>query len=169
VQAGAFYAKWLPSLTVGKGQRPGSYDEFGDLATHLRYVERHSRKLARTTFYAMGRWQAKLEKKQAFLGRIVDIGAELYAIASACVYANTIKTDAPQRGAEAYALADLFCKQARGRAEALFAELWSNNDDANYKAAQEVLAGRFKWIEDGIADPSGDGPMIAAQPEALTK
>jgi alkylation response protein AidB-like acyl-CoA dehydrogenase len=164
-QAGAFYAKWLPSLTVGKGQRPGSYDEFGDLAAHLRYAERHSRKLARTTFYAMGRWQAKLEKKQAFLGRIVDIGAELYAIAAACVYANTIKTDSPQRGAEAYALADLFCKQARGRAEALFAELWSNNDDANYKAAQEVLAGRYQWIEEGIADPSGDGPMIAAQPE----
>jgi Acyl-CoA dehydrogenase, C-terminal domain len=163
VSAGAFYAKWLPSLTVGKGQRPGSYDEFGDLATHLRYVERHSRKLARTTFYAMGRWQAKLEKKQAFLGRIVDIGAELFAIASACVYANTIKTDTPQRGAEAYALADLFCKQARTRAESLFAELWSNNDDANYTAAQEVVAGRYKWIEDGIADPSGDGPMLASQ------
>jgi alkylation response protein AidB-like acyl-CoA dehydrogenase len=165
VSAGAFYARWLPSLTVGKGQRPGSYDEFGDLATHLRYVERHSRKLARTTFYAMGRWQAKLEKKQAFLGRIVDIGAELFAISSACVYANTIKTDSPQRGVEAYALADLFCKQARTRAESLFAELWSNNDDANYTAAQEVVAGRYKWIEDGIADPSGEGPMIAAQPE----
>ena len=165
VSAGAFYAKWLPSLTVGKGQKPGSYDEFGDLATHLRYVERHSRKLARTTFYAMGRWQAKLEKKQAFLGRIVDIGAELFAIAAACVYANTIKTDSPQRGAEAYALADLFCKQARARSEALFAELWSNNDDANYKAAQEVVAGRYAWLEDGIADPSGDGPMIAAQPD----
>jgi alkylation response protein AidB-like acyl-CoA dehydrogenase len=167
VQAGAFYAKWLPSLTVGKGQKPGSYDEFGDLAAHLRYVERHSRKLARTTFYAMGRWQAKLEKKQAFLGRIVDIGAELYAIAAACVYANTIKTDTPQRGAEAVALADLFCKQARGRADRLFADLWSNNDDANYKAAQEVLAGRYQWIEEGIADPSGDGPMIAAQPEGV--
>jgi hypothetical protein len=166
-QAGAFYAKWLPSLTVGKGQKPGSYDEFGDLATHLRYVERHSRKLARTTFYAMGRWQAKLEKKQAFLGRIVDIGAELYAIASAVTYANTIKTQTPQRGVEAYALADLFCKQARGRADALFGELWSNNDDANYKAAQEVLAGRYKWIEEGLADPSGDGPMIAPQPEGV--
>jgi alkylation response protein AidB-like acyl-CoA dehydrogenase len=166
-QAGAFYAKWLPGLTVGKGQKPGSYDEFGDLATHLRYVERHSRKLARTTFYAMGRWQAKLEKKQAFLGRIVDIGAELYAIASAVTYANTIKTQTPQRGVEAFALADLFCKQARGRAEALFGELWSNNDDANYQAAQEVLAGRYQWIEEGIADPSGDGPMIAPQPEGV--
>src|SRR4051795_1344870 len=93
VGAGKFYAKWLPGLTVGEGLKPGSYDEFGSLSTHLRFVERHSRKLARTTFYAMGRWQAKLEKKQAFLGRIVDIGAELYAIASAVTYANTIKAE----------------------------------------------------------------------------
>src|ERR687896_2010663 len=166
-QAGAFYVKWLPQLAVGEGQRPGSFDEFGELATHLRFAERGSRKLARTTFYAMGRWQAKLEKKQAFLGRIVDIGAELFAIAAAAVYANTIKSEQPERGEEAYALADLFCRQARARVDRLFNELWSNNDDANYKAAQDVLAGRFAWIEEGIADPSGDGPMIAAQPEGV--
>jgi alkylation response protein AidB-like acyl-CoA dehydrogenase len=50
VSAGAFYAKWLPKLAVGEGHKPGSYDEFGDLATHLRYVERASRRLARSTF-----------------------------------------------------------------------------------------------------------------------
>src|SRR5919107_1765769 len=167
VGAGKFYAKWLPGLTVGDGLKPGSYDEFGSLATHLRFVERHSRKLARTTFYAMGRWQAKLEKKQAFLGRIVDIGAELYAIASAATYANTIKTERPDLGEEAYELADLFCKQARGRVDRLFDELWSNNDDDNYAAAQAVLDGRFTWVEEGIADPSGDGPMIAPQPDSV--
>ena len=166
VGAAKFYAKWLPQLVVGEGMKPGSYDEFGSLATHLRYVERNSRKLARTTFYAMGRWQAKLEKKQAFLGRIVDIGAELFAISSAATYAATIKREKPEMGDDAYALADLFCKQARTRAEKLFDELWSNNDDANYAAAQDVLKGRFQWIEEGVADPSGDGPMIAGQPEA---
>jgi alkylation response protein AidB-like acyl-CoA dehydrogenase len=165
VGAGKFYAKWLPSLAVGEGMKPGSFEEFGELATHLRFVERSSRKLARTTFYAMGRWQAKLEKKQAFLGRIVDIGAELFAIASAATYASTIKTEQPERGEDAYALADLFCKQARGRVDRLFGELWSNNDDANYAAAQDVLKGRFTFIEEGVADPSGDGPMIAGQPE----
>ena len=115
----------------------------------------------------MGRWQAKLEKKQAFLGRIVDIGAELYAIASAATYANTIKTERPDLAEQAFELADLFCKQARARVDRLFDELWSNNDDANYAAAQAVLDGRFTWVEEGIADPSGDGPMIAAQPDSV--
>ena len=167
VGAGKFYAKWLPGLAVGDGLKPGSYDEFGSLATHLRFVERHSRKLARTTFYAMGRWQAKLEKKQAFLGRIVDIGAELYAIASAATYANTIKSERPDLAEQAFELADLFCKQARGRVDRLFDELWSNNDDANYAGAQAVLDGRYQWVEDGVADPSGDGPMIASQPDTV--
>ena len=49
----------------------------------------------------------------------------------------------------------------------LFDELWSNNDAANYTAAQAVLDGRFTWVEEGIADPSGDGPMIAPQPDSV--
>ena len=46
VQAGKFYAKWLPQLTVGEGQNPRSFDEFGSLAPQLRFVERSSRALA---------------------------------------------------------------------------------------------------------------------------
>ena len=79
-QAGGFYARWLPTLVTGEGQRPGAYSEFGPLAAHLRYAERASRKLARATFDGMARWQGRLEHKQGFLGRIVDIGAELFAI-----------------------------------------------------------------------------------------
>src|SRR5215210_6834004 len=167
VEAGKFYARWLPQLAVGQGQRPGSFEEFGALAGHVRYAERASRKLARSTFYAMSRWQAKLEKKQAVLGRIVDIGAELYAITAAAVYAQTLRREHPERGDEAIELADLFIRQARRRVDALFGELFSNDDDANYALAQQVLEGRHTWIEEGIADPSGDGPMIAEQPDAV--
>jgi alkylation response protein AidB-like acyl-CoA dehydrogenase len=167
VKAGAFYGRWLPQLTFGKGQQPGAFSEFGELAEHLRYAERRSRKLARSTFYAMTRWQAGLERKQAVLGRIVDIGAELFAISSAVVYANTIGEEHPDRADSARELADLFCHQARRRAEALFAELFDNDDDANYAAAMQVLDGRHTWIEEGIPDPSGEGPMIAEQPEAV--
>src|SRR3954449_10266581 len=107
VQAAKFYARWLPQLAVGEGVKPGSFAEFGANATHLRFVERSSRKLARSTFYAMGRWQAGLEKRQAFLGRIVDIGAELFAISAAVVHAKTLGTP------EAAERADVFSKPAR--------------------------------------------------------
>jgi alkylation response protein AidB-like acyl-CoA dehydrogenase len=165
LQAGKFYGKWLPQLVAGKGQNPRAFDEFGSLAGHLRFVERNSRKLARSTFYAMGRYQAGLERKQAVLGRIVDIGAELFAIASAVVYADTIKRETPERGDSAYELAGLFAAQARRRVDALFSALWQNDDDANYKTAQKVLDGEFTWLEEGILEQSGDRPQVAGQPE----
>jgi alkylation response protein AidB-like acyl-CoA dehydrogenase len=162
--AGRFYARWLPQLAVGEGQRPGSYSEFGSLAGHVRYVERHSRKLARSIFYGMTRWQAGLERRQAFLGRTVDIGAELFAVSSACAYAQTIGREHPERRDQAVELADLFCRQARLRIDRLFTDLWSNEDDANYAGAQRLLEGRYSWLEQGIIDPSGEGPMIPGQP-----
>ena len=106
----------------------------------------------------MTRWQAKLEKKQGYLGRLVDIGAELFAIASAVVYANTIKQEQPERGEQAEELADLFCRQSRRRVDALFNALWANDDADNYESALKLLDGRYAWLEEGIVDPSGDGP-----------
>lgn len=166
VGASQFYAGWLPKLAVGKGQQPNSFDEFGPLAKHLRFAERNSRKLARSTFWGMSRWQAGLEKRQSFLGRIVDIGAELFAISSAVVYADTLQREHPERAAEARELADLFCLQARRRVDALFHSLWFNDDDAGYAAALAVLEGRHTWIEEGIVDPSDAAPEDAAKPAA---
>jgi len=163
-RAGGFYARWLPTLVTGDGQHPGAYGEFGSLAPHLRYAERASRKLARATFYGMARWQGRLERKQGFLGRIVDIGAELFAMSAVCVRAQMDNTTAPNtdQGAAAFELADLFCAQARLRVEELFGQLWSNTDAADSAFARQVLAGRYTWLEDGIIDPSVPGPWIAA-------
>ncbi|MFE1549300.1 acyl-CoA dehydrogenase family protein [Streptomyces sp. NPDC058718] len=160
VRAGGFYARWLPGLVAGPGQLPGAYGEFGDLAGHLRYVERTSRKLARSTFYAMSRWQGRMELKQAFLGRIVDIGAELFAMSAACVRAELLRTTG-DHGREAHELADAFCRQARLRTEELFGRLWSNTDDLDRRIVDGVLEGRYTWLEAGIVDPGDDGPWIA--------
>ena len=155
-KAGKFYARWLPTLVTGKGQLPTSFTEFGPLAEHLRYVERAGRRLARSTFYAMSRWQGKLEHKQRFLGRIVDIGAELFAMTAACVRAQRDRADAT-----AVELADAFCRQARVRSEQLFDQLWHNCDDSDQTLARGVLEGRYTWLEEGILDPSIEGPWIA--------
>ena len=162
-RAGGFYARWLPTLVTGDGQKPRAYNDFGPLATHLRYVERASRKLARVTFYGMARWQGRLEHKQRFLGRIVDIGAELFAISAACVRAQHDMAAATGTGRDATAaeLAGLFCAQARLRAEELFGQLWRNTDSPDAALARRVLSGRYLWLEDGVIDPSIPGPLIA--------
>ncbi|MGA6166912.1 acyl-CoA dehydrogenase family protein [Amycolatopsis magusensis] len=160
-KASGFYAKWLPKLVAGKGQVPTSYPEFGALAGHLRYVERTARKLARSTFYGMARWQAGLEKRQGFLGRIVDIGAELFAMSAACVRAEMQRGINREEGEAAYELADAFCRQARLRVEALFGALWANTDDVDHRIAGRTLKGRYTWLEEGVLDPSeGTGPWI---------
>jgi alkylation response protein AidB-like acyl-CoA dehydrogenase len=165
-KAGVWYAGWLPKRFVGGGQLPGAYSEFGRLAKHVRYVERTSRKLARAMFYAMGRYQAKLERKGALLGRFVDIGAELFAMTAACVRAQSMK-DQPN-GREAALLADVFCRRSRLRVKELFGRLTENADDATYQLAQGVLKGQFGWLEDG-AIQAVRGPTVppeAASPPA---
>jgi alkylation response protein AidB-like acyl-CoA dehydrogenase len=161
-KAGGFYARWLPTLVTGPGQRPKSFHEFGKLAGHLRYVERTSRKLARSTFYAAGRWQGRLEQKQGFLGRMVDIGAELFAMSAVCVRARMDAETHPERARSAYELANAFCGQARVRIEQLFDALWRNSDELDTKLARKVLNGDYGWLEEGIVDPSLPGPWIAA-------
>ena len=171
VGASGFYARWLPKLVAGTGMDPRSFGDFGRLARHLRFVERASRRLARQTFYGMGRWQAKLEHKQAFLGRIVDIGAELFAMAACCSRAEMLLRTAPERGASGYELADAYCEQARVRVEEYFDQLWRNTDDGDRVLARAVLAGDYEWLEAGVLDQSeGTGPWIAdASPRASVK
>ncbi|MEU7132676.1 acyl-CoA dehydrogenase family protein [Streptomyces sp. NPDC046261] len=164
-RAGGFYARWLPKLVTGPGQLPRTYAEFHpaghrDLSGHLRYVERSSRKLARSTFYAMSRWQGRMETKQGFLGRVVDIGAELFAMSAACVRAEHLRSRG-DHGSEAYQLADAFCRQSRIRVEELFRRLWTNTDELDRKVVSGVMAGSYAWLEAGIVDPSGEGPWIA--------
>jgi hypothetical protein len=162
-RAGAFYATWLPQLLAGPGMVPTSYAEHGPLATHLRFVERSSRKLARATFYGMARWQGGLEQRQGFLGRVVDIGAELFAMAAMCVRAQMqLEDDDAATGRAAVRLADAACRRSRLTVERLFDALWTNTDDADEVLAKEVLDGEHLWAEAGIIDLSeGTGPWIA--------
>jgi alkylation response protein AidB-like acyl-CoA dehydrogenase len=161
-KAGQFYAKWLPTLVTGEGQLPRAYAEFGPLATHLRFAERASRKLARETFYGMARWQGKLERRQGFLGRLVDVGAELFAMSAVCVRAQLdASEDHGGRGKTSFELADAFCAQARLRVDELFEQLWKNRDAADAALARQVLSGRYTWLEQGVIDPSTPGPWVA--------
>ena len=154
-RAGLFYGRWLPTLAVGRGQVAGGYAQYGPLARHIRFVERSSRRLARETFYGMARWQGKMERKQAYLGRIVDIGAELFAMTASCVRAQS------EGRAEGRELADLFCRQSQLRVEALFRELWDNTDAIDGVASKRVTEGRYAFLEEGVVPAPGGGEWVA--------
>src|SRR5439155_3203419 len=90
-QAGMFYAGWYPRqfLPFGAGvSAAGRSRSHSKVARHLRYASRTSRRLARCLFHAMIRFGPKLEREQVLLGRFVEIGTELYAMAATCARAQ---------------------------------------------------------------------------------
>ena len=166
----AFYAWWYPTRWVGWSYWP-RYSDFGRLGTHLRFVERSSRKLARQSFHGMLRYQARLQNKQAFLFRLVDVANELFAMAASVCRARALAAAGKPEAREASDLADLFCRSARRRIARLFEDLWSNDDVARYRAALDVLGGRHAWLERGILGLEGaqerEPRAAAAEPSDL--
>src|SRR5699024_6782549 len=105
-------------------------------------------------FYGMARWQGGLEHKQGFLGRAVDIGAELFAMTAVWAHADRSGNISGAPADSPAVLADAFCRQARRRVDALFRQLWINTDAHDERIAERVLAGDFEWIEAGVLDIS---------------
>ena len=160
VGAGALRRCSTPPGTPGSGSACGAGSATASSARsppHLRFVDRASRKLARTLFHCMVRFGPKLEKRQAVLGRLVEIGAELLAITAACSRAQAMVQRGSRRTAGPVELADLFSRQARRRVEDRFAAVFDNDDVAAYAVAQQVIRGEHAWLEQGMArvEPGG--------------
>ena len=150
-RSAAFYGWWYPSRWIGWSLWP-RYAEFGRLAKHVRFVERSCRRLARGVFHSMVRFGPKLELRQSVLFRLVDVAAELFAMAASCSRAQRLYERDRTTGARAVKLADLFCKQARRRVRSKFNGLRRNEDVPTYKFAQEILAGEHRWLERDIVE-----------------
>lgn len=143
-----FYTIWYPAQWFGS-LAMGSYGSMGLLAKHVRYVNRTSHKLARTMFHYMAVYQSRLERKQLLLGRLVEVGMELFAMASACSYAKSL-IDKKKDDSSPVDLADFFCRQATRRIKLHFKSLASNDDRRMNAVANAVLDKKMTWLEDGI-------------------
>jgi hypothetical protein len=148
-KAGAYYAGWYPSRYLGWSRFP-KHGEFGRLSTHVGYVERQSRHLSRSIFHAMMRFQAKLERKQMVLFRIVDIGTDLFAMSATISYAMMLAKKGEKNALE---MADLFCREARTRIDQNFRTLFDNHDDLAYKVVQKIMKGEYEWLEGQLVQP----------------
>jgi alkylation response protein AidB-like acyl-CoA dehydrogenase len=149
LRSGLYYAYWYPKLFLGWSRAP-RYSEFGRLADHVRFVDRSCRRLARTLFHCMVRFGPRLEKRQAVLGRLVEIGAELLAMTAACSRAHAMARQGGEAGAGALELADVFCRHSRRRVEDRFEAIFDNDDVETYRVAQQVLRGEHGWLEAGM-------------------
>ena len=89
----------------------------------------------------MVRFGPKLEKKQAFLFRAVDVALELFALS-----ATIVRAAAEPRGTE---IADQLAWSARSRISDLLRDMWRNQDVQRYQLARAVSEGRFVWLEQG--------------------
>jgi len=156
----SFYAGWYPPLWLQGLATPTRYQDWGRLAKHLRFVERSARKLARSSFHGMAIYQAKMERKQGFLFRCVDIVMELFAMAAACAYARRLRDDRDPNARQAEELADLFCRMGRRHVRAWFRDLWRNDDGAKNVLAAQVMEGRHAWLETGILDAGLEGDVF---------
>jgi hypothetical protein len=83
LRCAGFYPFWYIKLWLGSFfSFFRSYSGFEpELAQHLRWIDRQSKKLARTLIHQMMKYRAAMEYKQLLLGRIVDIGIELAVMA----------------------------------------------------------------------------------------
>jgi len=147
----AWYAGWYLTRWFGWGRWP-RYGEFGAMATHLRFVERNCRKLSRQVFHGMLVHGPKLQRKQAFLFRIVDIANELLVMAACASRVQALHDLGRPEAESAASLADSYCRGARRRVKQWFRDLWRNDDDHKYGVGRSVLDGGFGWLKRGTID-----------------
>ncbi|MGL1901527.1 MAG: acyl-CoA dehydrogenase family protein [Fibrobacterales bacterium] len=148
VQLASFYAKWYPKQWINSSLW-NSHTDKGKLAKHYKFVESTSHKLARTIFHYMGLYQEKLESKQMVLGRLMDIGTELFVIATTCSYAISLFEKNGDDMTPLY-LADVYSLDAENRVAKLFDDLSDNCDHKRVKLAASVLEEDINWLEEGV-------------------
>lgn len=92
-------------------------------------------------------YQAKLQNKQAFLFRIVDIADELFVMTATVSRARMMAEAGLPEAEKAAQVADLFCRDATRQVKKLFRELWVNDDVGKYSVALGILKGDQAWME----------------------
>jgi hypothetical protein len=147
--SGKFYAGWYPRQwwPGSAGKMDGAFHE--PLRKHVDYAAAASKRLARALFHAMTRFGPKLDREQLLLSRFVGIATELFAISATCSYAHWLLSQGKPSD-EILALADYFCRSSRLRIDNHFAATQRNVDKRGYRLTQELLAGKYAMLRDGI-------------------
>jgi alkylation response protein AidB-like acyl-CoA dehydrogenase len=141
-KAAVFYMGWYPKQWLPFSGWFAAQCANAQLQKHQRYAARTSRKLACSIFHALLRHGPKLQREQLLLGRFVDIGAELFAIAATCVRAEQMLNGDREKTEHLTELVDFFCQSAQLRIEEKFRHIRNNVDHSSYRVSQHILGGK---------------------------
>lgn len=154
-----FYAAWYPRTWLPARRSFGVERLSARNRDHLVYVARACKRLARTMFHTMARYQQKLEYEQLILQNFVDIGTDLFAMAASLARAEAELRHRPN-DRPLQDLVDLFCREARARIRRNFAAVKRNHNRMYSKVAKAYMEGAYEWIPTGVYTdfPPGERP-----------
>ncbi len=142
-----FYGKWYPAQKLA-GLTSTKFPQAGKLETYLQFVEGASHKMATALFGAMVKYQNKLEQKQLLLGRLMDIGTDLFVMSATVAYASHLRQK--NNDETPVELADFFCTLAKRRVNERFDALSDNDDKKGDILAEKVVNKDYRWLENGV-------------------
>ena len=143
-----FYIPWYGNQW--KSRRVPPHPEFQHPKVHskLLFVERTSRRLARTIFYAMLLHRKALQDDQGRQNRIEMVGEDLLVIATTALYAET--QERTSEHPEVWNLAEESFREARQRIEHNIRELIHNQDTAVTTVGKKAVSGTYPSLSGGI-------------------
>lgn len=144
-----FYASWYPKQWLPAG---GGYDSKHLNArnrAHLAFIGRYAKKLARSMFHTMAKYQQKLEREQLIMACFVDIGTDLFTMAATLSYTDAL-LDRVDNKEELQQVADLFCRDARDRITRNLKAVRKNHNRMYSDIAKDVMAGKLDWLASDI-------------------
>lgn len=149
--AAKFYSTWYPMLYLPSAQDYNIKHLNSTNQAFLPWIEKRSRRLARKLFHTMAKYKEKLEFEQVILANFVDIGVDLFAMASTLAFAEVKMAKNPDDQTP-QELAELFCRNAQERIETNFAAVGKNHNRLFNKVTNTLMAGKLDWMYNDIYD-----------------
>ncbi len=169
-EAVKFYAKWYPKVWLPASVSLNVRHLSSRNQDHLVFVARTCKRLARTMFHTMAKYQQKLEREQLILQAFVDIGTELFAMAASLSRAE-YELKSRTNDEHLQDMVDLFCTNARRRIKDSFRLVKRSHSKAIYTVSKAFMEGKYRWMIDGVYTdfPPASRPARMTEPAETAK
>ncbi len=139
-----FYLPWYLSLWKRRALPRRPEFEHPKVGATLRYLERASRKLARTVLYAMAQHREALRDDQGRQNRIEMAGEELLTMAAAILHAQSLEQTTGRK--DGWDLAGEYCRAARARVRQSIKGILHNDDAYSAETGRQALRSGYTWL-----------------------